>query len=334
MLQKIDVGTCYRIVFEALAQGGGVQSIVNALFAYTKMPVHVVDNSFKVIAASFDRTTGSPHLDEMIDKKIVPLEVVIGDYCRLGYLELLEKHQKSIVVDWGVIEVPQASAAIRINGHIAGLCATTFSDQEQALEALEVNDILCKALAIEFERQQRTEELPTDPIHQVVTRELFRDLMPEQEQKGSSDLINSSLLRPGYQMAVINSIVPNNTMVHFVQKAIVDVFPSTFYLNTGDYLYLFMDNLPEGDTAKNRNQTMGQLMEKYQCFCGLSGVFDNISKRSNFRLRAQKALEVGHAIHPDKNLYFFDEYYLEIVVPMQQKDLAKRAIPCQSLKNC
>lgn len=322
-MQKIDVGTCYRIVFEALAQGGGVQSIVDALFAYTKMPVHVVNNSFKVIAASFDRTTGSPHLDEMIGKKIVPLEVVIGDYCRLGYLELLEKHQKSIVVDWGVIEVPQASAAIRINGHIAGLCATTFSDQEQALEALEVNDILCKALAIEFERQQRAEGQAFDPIHQVLTRELFRDLMPEQEQKGSSDLINSSLLRPGYQMAVITSIVPNNTMVQYVQMAIVDVFPGTFYLNTGEYLYLFIDHLPEGDKAKNRNQIIGQLMGKYQCFCGLSGVFDDLGKRSNFRLRAQKALEVGHAIHPDKNLYFFDEYYLEIVASYAAEGLGE-----------
>ncbi|MEH7177922.1 PucR family transcriptional regulator [Neobacillus vireti] len=323
MLQKIDVGTCYRIVFEALALGDGVQSIVDALFDYTKMPIHVVDNSFKVLAASFDRTTGSPHLDEMIVRKIVPLDVVIGDYCRLGYLELLEKHQKSIVVDWGVIEVPQASAAIRINGHIAGLCATTFSNQEQALEALEVNDILCKALAIEFDRHQRGEVLPADPIHQVLTREIFCDLIPEQIQKGSSDLINSSLLQPGYQMAVITSIVPNNTMVQYVQKAIEDVFPGTFYLNTGEYLYLFMDNFPEGDSAKNRNKTVGQLMEKYQCFCGLSGVFDDLAKRSNFRLRAQKALEIGHAIHPDKNLYFFDDYYLEIVASYAAEGLGE-----------
>ncbi|MEH7494042.1 PucR family transcriptional regulator [Neobacillus niacini] len=322
-MEKIDLGNCYRIVFEELAQGGGEQSIVDALFAYTKMPIHVVDISFNVIAASFDITTGSPHLDEMIDKKIVPLEVVIGDYCRLGYLELLEKHQKSVVVDWGVIEVPQASSAIRINGHIAGLCATTFSDQEQALDALEVNDILCKALAIEFERRQRAVEQTTDPIHQVLTRELFRDLLPEQEQKGSSELLYSSLLHPGYQMAVITSIVPNNTRFQYVRKAIMEEFPEAFHLDTGEYLYLLMANLPSGDAAKNRNQTMGELMGKYQCYCGLSGVFDDLSKRSNFRLRAQKELEVGHAIHPDEKLYFFDDYYLEILASYAAEGLGE-----------
>lgn len=313
MAKKIDLGTCYRILFEALAQGSGVQSMTDALFAYTNMPIHVVDISFKVIAASYNTTTGSSHLDEMINKKFVPPEVVIGDYYRLGYIEMLEKHQKSIVVDWGVIEVPQASSAIRINGNIEGLCATTFSDQEQALDALELNDILCKALAIELERQQQTVKRITNPIHQVITRELFRDLLPDQEHQIKSDFVDMSFLRPGYQMVVISSIARNHAWVQYVRNEILDVFPDAFYLNKGEFLYLLISNLPKGEAIRKMSQTIGQLMEKYQCICGLSGVFDDLNNRSDFRLRAEKVLEVGHALHPDKNLYFFDDYYLEIV---------------------
>lgn len=313
MKQEIDLGTCYQIVFEALAQGKGVQSITDALYAYTKMPIHVVDISFKVIAASYHKTTGSKHIDEMIQRKIIPPEVVIDDYYRLGYIESAEKHEKSHVVDWGVVEVPQATAAIRINNNIEGLCATTFSDHEQALVALEVNDILCKALAIELERQQRAVERGTDPIHQVMARELFRDLLPEQDQKGSSGFVDISGLKPGYQIAVITPIVRNNARLLYVRNAILDAFPDAFYLNTGGYLYMLIANLPKGNGSHSISQTFELLMEKYQCFCGLSGLFGDLSYRSNFRLRAEKALEIGHALHPDKNLYFFDDYYLEII---------------------
>ncbi|MBM4761074.1 helix-turn-helix domain-containing protein [Bacillus sp. B15-48] len=313
MAKKIDLDTCYRIVFEALAQGDGVQSITDALFAYTKMPIHVVDFSFQVIAASYDKTTGSRHLDEMINKKVVPPEVVIGDYYRLGYIDFVEKQENSIIVDWGLIEVPQASAAIRVNGHTAGLCATTYFNHEQALIALEVNDLLCKALAIELERQQRAVQRTTDPIHQVLARELFRDLLPDQEQKGNLTFADMSLLRPGYQIAVIASVVRNNAWVQYVRNAILDVFPDAFYLNTDEYLYIFIAHLAPTDGAQKMNHTIGQLMEKYQCFCGMSGVFTDLSVRSNFRKRAQKALEIGQKIHPEKKLYTFDDYYLEII---------------------
>ena len=325
MIQKIDLGNCYRIVFEALVQGRGVQSITDALFAYTNMPIHVVDISFNVIGASYVTTTGSRHLDEMINKKFVPPEVVIGEYYRLGYFEMLEKHEKSIVVDWGVIEVPQASSAIRINGNIEGLCATTFNDHEQALDALEVNDILCKALAIELERQQRAVERAANPIHQVIARELFRDLLPDQEQvqRGNSEFVDISFLQPDYQMAVITPIVRNHAWVQYVQNAILDLLPDAFYFYTGDYLYLLIANLPKGDEVQNISQTIGRLMEKYQCICGMSGVFDNLSNRSSFRLKAQKGLEVGHALHPDKNLYFFDDYYLEILASYAAEGLGE-----------
>lgn len=323
MNYDIDINVCYSIVFEALAAGKGMQSITDALYAYTKMPIHVVDISFKVIAASFEKTTGTKHIDDNIKLGVVPPKVVIEDYYRLGYIEEAERHEKSSVVDWGVVEVPQATGAIRINGNMGGICATTFGDTALASIALEVNDILCKALAIEMEREQRVVGRATDPIHQVMARELFKDLLSKKEQKENTDFVDMRRLRPGYQIAVITPEVRNNARVQHIRNAILDIFPDAFYIIKGGYLYILFANLPKSDRDEYIVNTIGSLLKNYQCYCGMSGIFTDLSCRSGFRLRAQKALEIGQALHPDRNLHLFDEYYLEIMVSYAVKGLGK-----------
>lgn len=57
MNSKIDINVCYRIIFEALASGKGMQAMTEALFEYTKWPIHVVDISFNVLAAQVNHFT-------------------------------------------------------------------------------------------------------------------------------------------------------------------------------------------------------------------------------------------------------------------------------------
>lgn len=312
MSHEIDINVCYHIVFESLAAGKGFQAITDALFEYTKMPIHVVDISFKIIAASYDKTIGSKHIDEMIQKKIVPPDVVILDYYRLGYIQKAESSPRSHVIDWGVVEVPQASGAIRIKGNMEGICATTFNSPSLMPIALKVNDILCKAFAIEMEREQQAIDRASDPIHQVIARELFREFLPESKPYKDMSIVDIGRLRPGYEIAIISPHV-KNIRIKLIRNAIVDIFPNAYYIISGEYLYILFDGISKTIKSNQIIKEIESLVKKYQCYCGMSGLFQEINNKSNFFLRALKALEIGQIVNPDNNLYSFDDYYLEII---------------------
>jgi len=313
MNSKIDINVCYRIIFEALASGKGMQAMTEALFEYTKWPIHVVDISFNVLAAAYGDTTGSKHIDENIKAGFVPADVVIDEYYRQGYIDITSNSEKSVIIDWGVVEKAQATGAIRINGNIEGMCATTYGDPALAHIALQVNDLLCKALAVEMEREHLELARATDPIRQVIARELFWDILPEGDKKGNRGFVDRGRLKPPYVIAIFSSSVLNNARIQHIRNAILSIFPDAFYVVTGGYLYTLFANLPHTNGVEFIAKPLKQLLKRYQCYCGISDVFMDLAARSDFRLGAQKALEVGQALHPDKNLFMFNDYYLEIV---------------------
>lgn len=313
MNSKIDINVCYRIVFEALASGKGMQAMIDALFDYTRLPIHVVDISFKVLAATYGETTGSKHIDQNIRAGFVPADVVIEEYYRQGYIDIISNSEKSVIIDWGVVEKAQATGAIRINGNIEGFCATTYGDPTLAPTALQVNDILCKALAIEMEREHLELASATDPVHQVIARELFWDIIPEGDKKRNRGFVDTGRLKPPYVIAIFSPSVRNNARIQHIRNAVLSMFSNVFHVVTGGYLYTLFANLPHCSGVEFIAEPLEKLLKQYQCYCGMSDIFMDLAARSDFRLGAQKALEVGQILHPDKNLFLFNDYYLEIV---------------------
>ena len=310
MSTKINIQTCYRIILEALAAGVGIQSMTDAVFSYTKMPIHAVDISYKVIAASYESSTGSKHIDEMIGLKAVPSEVVLFDYDRLGYLDSVKKLKKSMVVDWGVVEIPQASGAIWVNGIMEGICATTFFDPSMKDDALEINDMLCKAIAIEMERKRLTSEQDVETVHHLRNRLIFKDFFDATTVDDEESLLELGSLKPQYQFIAINSDMNAQARFSQVKKEILSRHPNLYHLIFGECLYLMIDHLEENDTTTLIE--VGDVVKKYGCWCGISSPFSDISQRKKFRQSAQRTLEFGRRIHPKRRIYDFRDYFLEL----------------------
>jgi len=306
MKKEVSAQRCYQIIFEALASGKGVQAITDAVFAYTKMPIHAVDATFQVIAASYEGTFGSKHIDDMIRLKIVPSEVVILDYHRLGYIEKAEAGEKSTVVDWGVVEIPQASGAIRVNGIVEGMCATTFSEPSMEQVALEVNDMLCQAIAIEMERSRLILAREGDTIHQLKSRQIFSDFFDDVEKQEGATLP----LKPNYQFLVISLDVESQIRFTQAKKDILRCLPGAYHVFSGDYLYVMVDSLNVDDVTALSDLT--DVLQTHSCRVGVGSSFSDITRRKAFRQGAQMALEIGQLLHPDKQLYHYSDYFIEI----------------------
>lgn len=313
MHRYIDINVCYRIIFNALSEGKGPQFITDALFDYTRMPIHVVDVSFRVLAASFINTTGSKHIDKMISLKAVPSDVVINEYYKLGYINEVEKNENSYIVDWGVVEVPQACGAIRVNGIIEGICATTFDDPILKETALLVNDILIKALKIEFERKKLTIQYSTDTAHQVIAREIFKDILQGAIGSNNRDFIDFTRLKPKYEIVIVTFGVRSDLRIQQACNTLIAAYPNEFHVFIEGYLYIFFTSINTKEDETHIFNILIDISQKHQCFCGLSGVFSNFYNKTDFRFKAQKALEIGQILNPHKRVYLFDEYYLEIV---------------------
>lgn len=333
MKHKINLNACYSIVFEALAANKGMQYITDALFKYTKMPINVVDMSFKVLAASYITTTGCKHVDDIIQLGYVLPEVVMQDYYDLGYIENAESHEKSSIVNWGLVETPLAVGAIRINGNVEGICSTTITNEILEPIALEINDILCKALAIEMERSQLAMSGDADPKKQIIAREIFENVLSGSDKKKNTHLEGLSSLKSPFQILVITPVTRNNTRVQYIRNVINEDFRDVFCFMKDGYLYIMVENLRELNREQKIIQSILERVKQHKCLCGISGLFYDLSERFDFLLRAQKALEIGQVIHPEKNIYKYDEYYLEIVASYAALGLGKTGYKLTELDN-
>jgi sugar diacid utilization regulator len=103
---------------------------------------------------------------------------------------------------------------------------------------------------------------------------------------------------------------------HFQSKSL----PILMYA-AEDTLFVLVYDQGRCDTRSRVLQEIFNLSEGLQAMCGVSRCFDNLIKVKVYCEQALSALESGYQINPDRFVFYFDDYYLPVMLSKLRENL-------------
>lgn len=322
----------YEKAVSAIAAGIRVDEFTEICYHFFHMDVIIVDEGYRLISCAGRRPYADPYWEVLADAGSPTEETILNDYLKEGYLNAIAESDGAIFVNWGIChDYPQTSGPIYINKQLSGFVSLLFLDMERKDFALKLNASLCQLYAILLNTNSMRNRQTQNPVREVFATQLF-DTMRYPKPPKLDDYRPFIDIRPPFMIAVVHSCNKNRPVLEHTRGRIRSIFPDFIYLYQGEYLYLFLNDIYEGRT-KNVVNKFKELLTEYKLQMGCSQLFDRIEKRDAYIQQAEFALKTGSRLSPDKQMFYYSDYYIpSVLFDAADRLYVENAIPPQLLQ--
>lgn len=305
-----------RMAIDAMADGANVADLVQLAFDTFHIPIIVVDVAYQFVASAGSQPVADPYWQTIIDKGGPTENTILDHYLKDGFLDSISNCQGSIVIDWGICtDYPQSSGPIYIDKSLEGFVSLLYLDKSLEELSLQVNTLLCRLCEIVMRTQGTNFRKRKNPIREMLAQKIFEKKGPNNElldvnfdkYKPYVDVI------PSYIIYVLSYDIPESSVIEHVRGRIKSAFHDIIYLQREDTLYILAHHI-NADLMTQNNSEILNFINTYQLHCGYSTVFSDIRDRHIYIEQAEAALYCGIHTHPDKRIYYFPDYYEEIIL--------------------
>lgn len=310
MKDNFDINVCYKKVFRMLGNEGTIDKMVNDIAEYTNTRITVIDIGGKILSVSDERRDGE--CEDCVNRK-EKLMCLVARYIETPAEEAPEF---SMLIDEG--EGIRAVSRITVKGNTEGFSIMEApADKESAIaeERLlcQANDILCQALGILMERYGHRVYYHASTLRRMIARSFFdEDAENGLKIKEIRSMYNIYVL-PDFIVAILEMKDYHMLQLQKAANSLADEFPDSFIYIKEDRVYVLFS----GVRVKHNRTMVGSVLEEicgeYGFYCGVSEPFDDVELVEKKHFLVRKALEIGRASEPEKEIYMEYDYYIQTV---------------------
>ncbi len=310
MKDNFDINVCYKKVFRMLGNEGTIDQMVNDIAEYTNTRITVIDIGGKILSSSDERQDGGYENGRNWKEHLLCLA---AQYIEAQKEEALED---SMLIEEG--EGFKAVSRIMVKGNTEGFSIMeTQPDKAPAIATeqllCQANDILCQALGILMERYGHRVYYHASTLRRMIARSFFdEDAGNVLKIREIRSMYNTYVL-PDFIVAVLEMKDYHMFQLQKAANSLADEFPDSFiYIKEGRVYVLF-----SGVQVKHQRNMIGSVLEElcgeYGFNCGMSEPFDDVELVEKKHFLVRKALEIGRASEPEKDIYMEYDYYIQTV---------------------
>lgn len=295
-------------LFDALANGSGLQTLVDIGYEMLGNPFSIHDIAFKVIAY----TDCSPVNDDPVWN-----EVMIGHtssdswsyYVSNKLFELIAENESPFFWEDPYCKYPRIVGKVMIGGkRIAGL--TICAHQKPFTEFdLELTELLCKAISIELQKNKFI-----DYSRGLMHEDLLRDLLDE-KLKNSIDIndriktLNLSFQKYLFVLTVdVSRFDVTRFSLIYRQNELENKLSNCKAVVYDEKIVLLLSRDSQKQLFKNEMESIKEILKKSNLYGGISRSFQNIEDLREYYFQSLEALKLGILLNHDSTIFKFDDY--------------------------
>lgn len=302
----------YEKAIRSIARGTDPESFARLFYDYFEIPIIIVDEAYKLLAYANGGHFEDPYWEDIVQCGAARTETITSHYLKAGYLESIANSEVAIYVDWGVSQdYPQSCGPVYVNKELEGFVSLLFMDASKKEEACHLNTMICSLFSILLQTSDYQKKTMRNPIRQVFARRFFDPDNFSEPLDGESYRPHVDIY-PDYQIAVIGELEENDPMRELVRGRIRSIYPNVIYQFRKTRLFLLLEK-QSADSTGTLRERLREVLTDYNLHVGLSRRFTEMQDRARYIEQAEAALSAGIALHSDKVVFPFYEYYPQIV---------------------
>ena len=318
----IDVDGLNALILDSLSSGDSLQQIIDRMRQCSDIQCAVLDMSNRVLMHSIDEC-GSGAWKFAIEKGYLPFYLMTDDPKKRSRLEGIFKEGCPVLIEpsegdrWFTICTPAY-----VGNRPESIVIARFPSLGM-LDLSETASALLSQLCGYFDHSRSPSlSYNSDYVSVRIARELLlhnsdmaRSLFGDAH--GAYPGSSSYQLRPGYAVAVMRRMDKwgGPGELEEAERALSGFVPAALHLISDRYILAFMYDLGY-DSFSGDCMLLAQLRHytgKHRLYCGLSGIFEDLSQRQGFRRQAREALKLGMAANPRAHIFTADSMFADII---------------------
>lgn len=315
----MELGLIYEKLFKAMVSGG-TQTILDVAYDIIKLPLVVVDTSYKVLAVTKDRTLTDDIWDYFLADKILPDEVV-WSFFKDKYIESVCSSSKPVYLNWGDLNIPRISGAIRINGIIMAYIGVLCPISEFNDELIDSIDIITNALATDM-TNHKNENTQNTPLLEIFTRDLLNGHFIQKKQLETWRNNFKDIFKEDHMIVAISPPSDGELgLLQYFSTILTSKYSNILTTILSNTLFLFFYNIDTDSKMKEIIKGIGEKLYSFHAHYSISKRFSNILDVPDYRFQVEKALELGTLLNPEDIVYHYEDYVIPTIFSYSLKEM-------------
>lgn len=307
----MDLKFLYENMFNAVV-AGGLQKIINSAYKVINLPILVVDTSYNVLAVADSGSVKDKIWNSLIAKGHASPELVWLFHDN-KYIESVGNSFKPVYLNWGSLEIPQISGAIRVDGIIRAFIGVVCPTSEFSDEVIEAVAIISNALALDM-KNHKSENTQNNPSLEIFTRDLLKNKLQNEEQLETWKSNFSHVFKGKYILSAI--LAPSEGeygLLQYFSSNMTSKYHSVLSTILKDTLFLLFYNINDGVKLEEIKEEIIKNSSSFDTHCSVTNVFSRILDVPHYRFQLEKSLEIGRLLHSEKTVYYYEDYISPII---------------------
>ena len=302
------------------------QEILNLGRPLVGNPLILTSVSYAVLAITEEPEVTAPNWVEICNSRSIPIGSIAFESLNAAYRKSLEE-QYPVFDDTMDDGVRMLRKTLCVGGKVLGYLDSPLYFQEPGEEEVELFDLLGNLLSIELQRGLERAAIPenmqdyfifdllegrlTDP---ALIEERFRFFKWNIMSRGRVQVV--SIRRSD------GTIELNNIRFRELVEQLVRLFPVFKTFAYGSELKMLCPVTESLSQEKHALEDIQNFLEQQDMVAGISRPLNEVQFISDFNRQAQKAAELGRVFHPERRIYFYDDYavYHALELSTQKED--------------
>lgn len=291
----------YRIIFEVLEKNNRIERMVQELSEKLDISIWLVDSYGRIMAkesAQAHKEKRKPACDE-----------------GKAWVLLMEEYYDSEHVQEYVVNYEESGCQvlhpIKVKDNIEGFCITYHDDWQQETEAIEINKLIARMVAVRFKLSGMTGHLDESAAKQIISRVLLGDADEEASlPKLNKKQYDAYIIEP-FVLAVIEPKVGKPAYEQQFRQKICGNFENSLTYIEGHKLWVLFMNVNLQEKREEIERYLKNIAES--TVIALSDKFECVKEIQTKKKVLQRIIRIGTQMDKEECLFKEYDYYLELI---------------------
>ena len=313
MENNINFLTLYQKLFDILSSGN-MQDLMDVSYAIVGVPILAVDIMYNLLGAAPQDKTGDYYWDYLLEHKGYETDMTVRLYSD-GIMQTVNEKEAPYIVDWGAAteELPKILGVIKVNHIVEGYVVMQCKKGEITEERMRAMAVIQEACSL-LMKDSDSESSMELAYQKAFVNELFNNRIHSQKQLELWKRGARFFPEPPYRIITVNTNTSSEkNVLSYISKTFQKHFSHQLLLIQHNVLYILQYSFIP-DRAHSFTKELYHFLAKFNAYCGISNLFDNLLHITDYQMQATDAMNLGKVSDSNSRVYFYEDYYLPAIL--------------------
>ncbi len=316
----------YKIIFEALEKGGGIEKVIETIAGDTGMPIALMDPYGEILADSYISQL-SLTKEEGDKEKDCWIRMIEEYYSKELGEEGADLSQPVVCSDESGVRILNA---VMVRGGLEGFCITLHKEREEQPDFF--NKLICRALSVGYGRKDHMYNLKDSGVKQVISKLLLGNGKDMEHRLKIKEEVYETYAVPPFLLALIEPGNERNINAWKFRNQLSENFSDALIYVDKEKITVLFGNIDSDKKQENVCNYLKQLLISEDGTCGISEPFERRGQIDAKRTMLERLIRIGKQIDTEERLYTEYKYYLELVCSYAHEAIGESGCFCRQLK--